>query len=265
MTAVDQGRKIRTVFFDIDGTLLSHKTGEVPQSTVDAIGELRRKGIMTIVATGRHMSEYEGLPVAKIKFDGYLMLNGQLLHDSDHKVYAGTAIDAGEMEVLAHIFSARKIPFILIGEDQRYINYVNDAVVKTQEQTKGTIPSIEEYKGEKVYQICAFVPENQKILLDNLLDECNITSWHDMGIDIIPKGGGKAAGIRTFIEENGLLREETMAIGDGENDIGMIRFAGIGVAMGNASEEVKNAADYVTDTVDEDGLANALRHYGLIE
>ena len=55
-----------------------------------------------------------------------------------------------------------------------------------------------------------------------------------------------------------------MAIGDGENDIGMISYAGIGVAMGNASDEVKNAADYVTDTVDEDGLANALRHFGLI-
>ena len=199
MTAIDQGKNIKAVFFDIDGTLLSHKTGEVPQSTIDAIEEIRSRGILAIVATGRHMSEYEGLPVAKIKFDGYLMLNGQLLHDSDRKVYSGTAIDPGEMEILARIFSAKKIPFILIGENQRYINYVNDTVVETQSQTQGTIPSIEEYKGEKVYQICAFVPENQKILLDNLLDECHVSSWHESGIDIIPKGGGKGSGVKAFV------------------------------------------------------------------
>ncbi len=60
-------------------------------------------------------------------------------------------------------------------------------------------------------------------------------------------------------------RSEIMAFGDGENDMDMLRFAGIGVAMGNASDMVKAAADYVTDTVDENGIENALRHFGLID
>ena len=169
------------------------------------------------------------------------------------------------MEVLAHIFQAKRIPFVLIGENGRYINYVNDTVVRTQEETKGTIPELGSYGGEKVYQILAFVPEHQKKLLDDLLDECAVTSWNDTGIDIIPREGGKSAGIQKYLDDQGIDRSETMAFGDGENDMDMLRFAGVGVAMGNACDAVKAAADYVTDTVDNDGIEKALRHFGLIE
>ena len=107
--------------------------------------------------------------------------------------------------------------------------------------------------------------EHQKKLLDELLDECAVISWSDTGIDIIPKDGGKSAGIRRYLEEHGLDRSEIMAFGDGENDIDMLKFAGIGVAMGNSSDIVKAAADYVTDTIDNDGIEKALRHFGLID
>ena len=76
---------------------------------------------------------------------------------------------------------------------------------------------------------------------------------------------GKSAGIRRYLEEHGLDRSEIMAFGDGENDIDMLKFAGIGVAMGNSSDLVKAAADYVTDTIDNDGIEKALRHFGLID
>ena len=258
-------KSIKAIFFDVDGTLLSHSQNDVPQSTRVAIRELRKRGVQTVVATGRHMVEFEQLPVGNIKFDAYLTLNGNLRLDTNRKVYAGTPIDNGEMEILARIFQARKVPFVLIGEQDRYINYVNETVIRTQAETKGTVPSVGKYKGEKVYQILAFVPEREKEILDNLLDECQITSWNDTGIDIIPREGGKSAGIQKYLEETGITREEIMAFGDGENDIEMLKFAGIGVAMGNASDEVKAAADYVTDTVDKDGIAKALKHFGLID
>ena len=258
-------KQIKAVFFDVDGTLLSHKLNDVPESTRRAIRQLRARGVKTLVATGRHMTEYSLLPVSDIPFDGYLTLNGNLLLDANRRAYAGTPIDQGEMEVLAHIFQAKRIPFVLIGENGRYINYVNDTVVRTQEETKGTIPALGSYGGEKVYQILAFVPEHQKKLLDDLLDECAVTSWNDTGIDIIPREGGKSAGIQKYLDDQGIDRSETMAFGDGENDMDMLRFAGVGVAMGNACDAVKAAADYVTDTVDNDGIAKALRRFGLID
>ncbi|MBQ6721843.1 MAG: Cof-type HAD-IIB family hydrolase [Clostridia bacterium] len=263
MTA--DGNKIKAIFFDVDGTLFSHRLNDVPESTRRALKALRDRGVLTVVATGRHMIEYSQLPVGNIEFDGYLTLNGQLLLDSNRKVYAGTAINEGEMKVLAGIFKRKQIPFLLVGEDQRYINFVDETVLRTTAETKQQIPDTGIYNGEKIYQILAFVPEEQKRILDELLDECSITSWNDTGIDIIPKGGGKSAGIQKFLDEHGLDRTQIMAFGDGENDIDMLQFAGIGVAMGNAGEAVKAAADYVTSPVDEDGIENALRHFGLID
>ena len=258
---------IKAVFFDVDGTLLSQKQGKVPISTRRALRSIRKKGIKIFIATGRHMIELSKLPVMEIPFDGYLTLNGNLILDENKKAYAGTPISADEVEVLSGIFRAKKIPFVMISSDKRYINYVDDVVVETQASTHGTIPDIgtvNDYDGEKIYQCIAFVQDHERKVLDEILDECSITSWNPTGIDIVARGSGKAAGIAQFIEEQGLDRSEIMAFGDGENDIEMLKYAGIGVAMGNAGDAVKAAADYVTDSVDENGIENALKHFGLV-
>lgn len=256
---------IKVIFFDVDGTLLSHKLNNVPDSTRAAMAQIRKKGIKTVVATGRHMIELSKLPVMDLDFDGFLTLNGQLILDSTKKLVSGTAIKREEMEIVSRIFQAKRIPFMLIGENSRYINYIDDVVVNTQQMTKGTVPDLGQYQGEDIYQCIAFVPEHEKNLLKDILDECSVVSWNETGIDIIPRGGGKASGIQQYLEKHGIDRSEVMAFGDGDNDIEMLRYVGIGVAMGNAAEAVKQAADYVTTDIDADGIPNALRHFGLID
>lgn len=162
------------------------------------------------------------------------------------------------------MFIVSNIPFIMIGEKERYINFVNSTVIDVQSSTNGTIPKVGNYQGEDIYQIVAFIPPYQRDVLKSILDKCNITSWNGMGIDIVPKGAGKETGIISYLEANGLTTDNIMAFGDGENDIEMLKLAGIGVAMGNASESVKAVADYVTDGVDIDGIEHALKHFGLI-
>ena len=255
---------IKAIFFDIDGTLLSHTTGSVPESTIRALKKVRENGISTVIATGRDINELKKLPLDGLEFDGYLTLNGNICLDHDLKMFAGNEIDPGEVEILVNIFKAGKLPFVLIGEEKRYINYVDDVVIRTQLSTHGTIPDIGEYQGEKIYQCIAFVDQETRKKLDALLDKCIITSWNDTGIDIIAKTGGKDAGIQKFLDKKKFSRKQTMAFGDGENDAPMINYVEIGVAMGNGKPALKEIADYVTDDIDNEGIEKALIHFGLI-
>lgn len=256
---------VKALFLDIDGTLLSHKTGQIPQSAVSALKKAQEKGIAVVISTGRDLVELEKLPIKEIDYDGYLTLNGNICLDKEKKMFAGNAIDPGELEILVGIFKAGHIPFVLIGKEKRYINYVDDTVIHTQMETHGTIPDIGEYKGEEIFQCIAFADDSVRSKLEELLDQCRITSWNETGLDIIAKTGGKDAGVRKYLEAHGLKRSQAMAFGDGENDLAMIRYAGVGVAMGNGSQSLKQRADYVTDTVDDDGIEKALLHFGLIE
>lgn len=89
-------------------------------------------------------------------------------------------------------------------------------------------------------------------------------AWHKWAIDVYPPTGGKANGIKEFIKKHGLAREDTIVFGDAQNDIEMIKFAGIGVAMGNAYPETKKVADMVTDDCEHDEVYNGLKKLGLI-
>lgn len=259
--------QMKAIFFDVDGTLLSHTTKIIPESAKRAIKEVREKGLKVFIASGRDMHELQKILEINgdMKFDGYLTLNGNVCINEKGEMFAGNEIDQGEVEILVNIFRAGTIPFVLIGEKERYINYVDDVVIETQEATQGTIPDIGEYKGEKIYQCLAFVDSEMRNRLENLLDQCSITSWNERGIDIIAKTGGKAAGIQKVIDIYKIKRSETMAFGDGENDLSMLKFAGIGVAMGNGVDKVKQNADYVTSSIDEDGIYNAFKHFKLID
>ena len=96
------------------------------------------------------------------------------------------------------------------------------------------------------------------------LPGCIANRWHRGAYDIVPATGGKVAGIKAYLDRFGIAPEETMAFGDGENDADMLRFAHVGVAMGNADPAAIEAADYVCGDIDEDGLARALERFGLI-
>ena len=255
---------IKVIFFDIDGTLLPCNSKEIPESTIKAIKMAQANGIKCVIATGRNKMEMEKLPLKEIHFDAYLTMNGQLTFDKNFNVLDSHPIHSGEMEVLAQIFKAKKIPFELIGKDKHYINYVDDTVIHVRATTNGTVADIGTYEGEDIYQINAFVSQEQRKLLESFLDDCDITSWNDKGIDIISKGGGKSKGIKNFLKKFNIDSKEVMAFGDGENDIQMLKTAGIGVAMGNGKDIVKEAANYVTDACDQDGIYNALKHFELI-
>lgn len=256
---------IRAVFFDIDGTLYSHSAGQIYPSTLAAVRSLQENGILTVICTGRHLLEMKELPVLSQPFDGYITLNGQICLDEKFEVYDSHPIVGEDKDRLISVFNEKKIPLMLVEKDRLYINCFNEMIARTQDAIGTPVPEIREYDGADIFLACAFLmPEDQKLLMARF---CSLkaVNWHPYGIDILPENSGKMAGIKAFLKKYGISREETMAFGDAQNDIDMISFAGIGVAMGNAPENVCAAADYVTEDVDHDGIVRALVHFGLLK
>ena len=255
---------IKAAFFDVDGTLLSYKNNRVCPSARAAIARLQEKGVLCIVATGRHMIQMSKLPVADIPFDAFVMLNGQLILDKQQNVLYGMPIEGKAKEFLVEKFNDHTYPAIIIEERDMYLNCVTDHVEKVHEIIAIAKPELSNYKGGNIYQVCAYLRPEDEHLVDPIKEYVEMTSWHYGGKDIIAGGGGKMNGIKWYLEHIGLKPEEIIAFGDAENDLDMIRFAGIGVAMGNGSEEVKVVADFVTADIDDDGIEKALKHFNLI-
>ena len=114
--------------------------------------------------------------------------------------------------------------------------------------------SIEDIKKEKVYQVLmgARVEEYQEILKG--VQGAEITAWWDRAVDIIPVNAGKGAGIEKMLKHYGIDRSQAMAFGDGNNDIEMLKAVGNGIAMANASDDLKAVADEICGDVSEDGI-----------
>lgn len=256
---------IRAAFFDVDGTLFSHTTKRMPPSTRDALEKLRAEGILCVVSTGRMIREMDKLPMAGISFDAYITMNGQLTLDENRNPLYGMPVTGALKEFVLKLFHERKLPVIFVEQDRLYLNYSCEKVEAVQAAISSKVPPVAEYEGATVYQVCVYLTEEEETLLKPVNGIGEITRWHFGGVDIIAKGGGKRTAIEKYLELYDLKPEEIIAFGDGENDMGMLQLAGIGIAMGNAEPKVKEIADYVTADIDDDGLAKALKHFGLIE
>lgn len=255
---------VKVIFFDIDGTLVSHVKKEVTPSARAAIKKLREKGIKCVMCTGRHILETEELPIRDVEFDAYITLVGQLCLDGEKNVVAAFPFPAEDRQRMVELFHTMRYPMQLVGKDGMYINFINRRVEEVQNEISTSLPPLGRYGGEEVYQVVAYLDKEEEAELTHILGGCYVTRWNRRAIDILPGGGGKILGIKAYLEATGVDVSETMAFGDGENDAEMLRFAGIGVAMGNAEEVTKKSADYVTAHIDDDGVEKALIHLGLI-
>jgi len=256
---------IKVIFFDMDGTLFSHRTHRLPESAKRALAQLRLRGIRCVAATGRHIRELLNLVNGDVVFDGFVTLNGQLCWDADQNCIYENPIREPDKSWIIDRFCKNAVPILLLQKDAITLNYVNEHVETVQRDISTDLPMLGTYNGDEIDQVIAYLPCGAEKEIAQRLQESFVFRWHDLAIDIIPKGGDKTVGIAAYLKTNDIAPAEAMAFGDGSNDVSMLRFVGTGVAMGNASDEVKAAADYVTDDVDEDGVEKALKHFGLID
>lgn len=262
---------IQAVFFDIDGTLVSFRTHTIPDSAREALRQLRERGIKLFIASGRHPLDI--FPCVDFPFDGYVALNGGYCLTADGEVIFSRQIDPSDIERLIRYQSdAGRFACVLAGAQNMVLNYVDDRVTRVRKmietENRALVVPLEEWSArarEGVQQLIAFFgPEREADLMRDLFPHCRSMRWNPLFTDIVPQGVSKAEGIDRMLEHWGIPLSDTMAFGDGGNDIPMLQHAALSVAMGNAAPEVKQAASYVTTSVDDHGIARALRHFQLI-
>ncbi|MGI6722457.1 MAG: Cof-type HAD-IIB family hydrolase [Anaerovoracaceae bacterium] len=255
---------IKAIFYDIDGTLFSHQQNKIPDSAVRAVNEAHKKGIRTVIATGRPLPHLKMLDLSMIDVDEYMIMNGQLCLDRNYNTILENPIGARETETIHRMFDAGDPAIMILEKNKVYVNKVDDNMMEALDSVHTPRPAIGEFSGDKIYQAIAYVGEERTEEIRQAVPGCKVIRWHEKALDMISRNGSKAAAIEKYLEHFGIAREESMAFGDAGNDLEMLQYVGIGVAMGNAVEAVKQGADYITDDIDEDGLARGLHHFGVL-
>ncbi len=252
----------KALFFDIDGTLVSFRTHLIPQSAVDAIAKAKALGHKIVIATGRPKCIINNLGQIEHLIDGYVTTNGAFCFAGDN-IVRQLAFQERDTSIILQDARRKHYPTIVVNHDRlRVINH-NELVERIfikQLNIKNldfTTP-VDYILRQPVMQITSFIGHIREQRLAYRLNHTTVGRWHNAFVDFTPKGANKGNGILAMADFFGIRREDTVAFGDGGNDIPMLRTAGIGVAMGNAGELTRQAADYITKDIDEDGIANAL-------
>lgn len=256
------------LFFDIDGTLVSFKTHEIPASTIFALTQAKANGHKVFISTGRPPLIITNLGAIEHLIDGYVTINGALCFVGNEVVRCKD-IPKEAVEMVVQDAQEKSYGLIVVGEKDVAVLDPNGEVDRIF-RSEIAVENLDQAKpldvvlGQRVFQLTPFFPADYEQELMARIPSCTSGRWHPAFTDITAKGADKGEGILALAAHLGLNPNYTMSFGDGGNDSTMIKAAGIGVAMGNALQSLKDEADYTTTSVDEDGVLNALRHFSLI-
>ncbi len=257
---------IKAIFFDIDGTSFSHTTDQIPPSAMKAFHKLKENGYKIAICTSRSLAEMSKLPKEYIDvMDAFVCIAGAQIYEQ------GTCIVShplfyDEIQDVIRLMDAHDVTYRWVSVDQENcLNHHDDEIRKRFHALYDMIPETKAYEGQKLLHLLYYT--HDETLRDQIKKLCQ-KNYHislHYASEIMAPHVNKGHGIIECAKHWGIAQNEIAAFGDGHNDIEMIEAAEIGIAMGNAQDPLKAAADYITDDVDHDGLYNACIHFGWIK
>ena len=261
-----KAKKIKIIFFDIDDTLRNSKTGFVPSTIPTIFKQLREKEILTGIATGRGI--FGVVPEIKaLKPDFFVTLNGAYIEDKKGNVVYSNKIAKDKVEDYITWTKEVGIDYGLVGSHAAKLSRRTEMISQAIDPI---YPDLEVdpdfYQKEDIYQMWTFEDQGDDLTLpESLASTLRMVRWHEHSSDVVPISGSKAAGVAKVVDQLGLKPENVMVFGDGLNDLELFDYAGISVAMGISHDKIKEKADYITKTLEEDGVFNALEGFGMVE
>ena len=258
---------IRAAFFDVDGTLLRFNTHTVPVSAARSLDQLKGNGIFIFIASGRSANNLQ--EISDLPYDGVVGLNGTECVLRDGTLVSRHPIPVSAFRRLLEISDEKNIAVSLETPDgTHFVNRITPRVIEEAEMVAHPLPIVtnlmDEFLPDVTTQICLYTDNSTETDILSRIPVLASSRWCNVFADINVSGVDKGSGLIEMMKFYNLDSRTSIAIGDGGNDIPMLRAAGIGVAMGNASESVRNSADYVTERIDNDGVASALKSFELI-
>lgn len=259
----------KIVFFDIDGTLWDDDMN-IPDSTVAAIRALRANGHKAFLCSGRSRGNIRAKKLFDIGFDGVIAACGNHV-EMDGEVLYEKILEPQLVRKIVTLCMEHRMPVVLEGPVKHWLSesgFENDPYVDYLIEEMGEDAIFLKEYTEDIY-INKFSADvlsdtDYEAIKGALEDEFDFMMHDSVVLECIPKGTSKATGIAWLCEHLGVAVEDTYGIGDSVNDLDMLQFVGHGIAMGNGSKASKDAAEYVTAPLHEDGIMKALEHYGLI-
>ena len=267
--------KIRMICMDLDGTLLDPR-GSISAEDALAVREAQEKGIVCAIASGRA----EGNVILMLRDAGLVCpacaLNGGLIFDEKGKTLDSSPMDRALSMRICDALAGEKLRFVLLG-DKTICTSEKDFPHHSEERYGERMREMGHRFFHGLDELRAFAREGTtyKFFLCNMaepgkiMEKLNgipgicISRSGRQNIEVMPAHVNKARGIAVLCAHYGIGMDRVMCIGDEMNDLEMIQAAGIGVAMGNAADEVREKADYVTADNASCGVAGAIRAFAL--
>lgn len=254
------------VFFDIDGTLLDEQM-QVPKSTVTAIRRLRENGDFAFLCSGRtRVNIYARELLEDIGFDGIIAGCGTHIEFHGDVVFEKT-IPQEDIGRLLALLGEWNVPVVLEGRNYLFADledFRDDPYILNLKQELGErFCPLAQYDAINKFT-ANWRKGTKEQMIRELSGEYELLFHEGQYVEGMPKGISKATGIQWVCDYLKIPHENTYAFGDSVNDLEMLRYVGTGIAMGNATDDAKKAADYVTAPLHEDGIYAGLRHFLLI-
>ncbi|WP_019416101.1 Cof-type HAD-IIB family hydrolase [Paenisporosarcina sp. TG20] len=254
----------KVLFFDIDGTLFNSKK-YIPIKAKEAVFEARKKGHEIFIATGRAPFMIQDV-LKELEINSYICFNGQYIVYNNEVVF-NKGIDLNQLKTVSDFANIHNHPMVYMNAEKMIssISY-HPHIEESISSLKFSHPQYEKnfYLNQKIYQSLVFCTEEEELSYRETFPLLKFVRWHRVSVDILPKGASKAKAIEFLCEHFNIAVEDTIAFGDGLNDIEMLETVGFGVCMGNGHEEALKRANYITDHVDDDGLVKAMKYLNLI-